>query len=267
MACATTMHVMHITARPNVPGQAFHDWRSHMIATKFTAATSSSSSSTPPSAPAGSSSSHSSTSQQQQLAEWVNIVAAREALSVQRGLPSYIATHPAAKQRLELAKALVALARADADADTAAQPPAELNAAQRQAFSQLQQGAAGAAPMTGASSNADRPITAAAPASQLKQDQSSSRTGAGSQLKLHQQQPTVGEMLQQATGGAAGSTDSTNEPETTPDRELLLEQLTALLRSQPYKPSQTDVGALDVALMHFVHKGPQGRLYVQDQPW
>ena len=185
---------------------------------------------------------------------------------MQRGLPSYTATHPDAKQRLQLAKALVALARADADA--AGKLPADTNAAKRQALStqSQQDAAAGAAPVTGAGSNADRSATAAALTHQYKQDQTGGRTGAGSQRKLHQQ-PTVGELLQQATGGAAGSTDSTTLLDTTPDRELLLEQLTALLRSQPYKPLQTDVGALDSALMHFVHKGPQGRLYLQDEPW
>lgn len=47
----------------------------------------------------------------------------------------------------------------------------------------------------------------------------------------------------------------------------LVSQLTALMRQQPYKPLKTDAQLLEATLMHFVHRGPQGRLYVQAKPW
>jgi hypothetical protein len=49
--------------------------------------------------------------------------------------------------------------------------------------------------------------------------------------------------------------------------ESLQQQLAQLLRQQPYKPTQTKAADLEVNLMHFVQKGPQGRFYLQGKPW
>jgi hypothetical protein len=47
----------------------------------------------------------------------------------------------------------------------------------------------------------------------------------------------------------------------------LQQQLTQLLRQQPYKPTKTNPADLEVNLVHFVQKGPQGRFYLQRKPW
>lgn len=287
---ACPCQLLRHAARPSYPGQAFHEWRSRLIADKYTSRADSSSSS----------GQHD--PQQPAHADWVSIVARRETLSTQQPPATHTATHPAAQQRLQIAKALVALASADADADATAGLTAgaasraaagkALAAGRRQPKQLHEQGSAAAAGLdpgallaavSAATSTPGSSGPQAAPAGlSSSAGQAESRTpGVSSERKLleQQQQPeaigTFGEMLQRAAAAAStgvttrqlGTPGSDQVAADAPQQEQLLQQLTVLLRGQPYKPLQTDVAALESALMHFVHTGPQNRLYVQDQPW
>lgn len=212
-------------------------------------------------------------------------MARRDSLSELKGPPARSTTHPAAGPRLQIAKALLATAAAEAEA-----------AAKAAAAEALQQADATAAAYAALSSllksggkAADAAVASGAGASDKQQTQHELHPADSNDKRLRHLAagPPVDSSGHEDTWSAdsnstvprsaptvsdpiiARGVESAHSPGTRSqaavDQEQL-QQLTQLMRAQPYKPLQTKPAQLESTLLHFVHRGPL-RLYVKGQEW
>jgi hypothetical protein len=222
--------------RSSVPGQAFHDWRNALIAAKY-------SSSRPPSS-ISAGSNKKGAAEYPQTGEWVNIVGSREVISELQGPAAPTTTHPTAKQRLALARALIAAAKAEALAGAAATAAVGV--------------LAGVGKPTGSGAQHADAADAAESSKHHGEDEGQMPGHRGNVFNERK-------LAQQQTRTIRTAVDSL--PSSTGEYELLLQQLTNLMIQQPYKPVRTDPDLVASTLMHFVHRGSQNRLYLLDKPW
>lgn len=246
----------------SVPGQAFHDWRNALIAAKYSTAssnlatgdstTSGSSTGNTANADKGAAVTQQPAAQQYRdtSAEWFNIVARRESLEPLKGPAARTTTHPAAKQRLALAKALLAVAAADADAAAKATAEALSHLVAPKGLGQDR------------STAADKQQEQQQEQGQEQPEMLTHRGKVFLDRKLLQE--SAADSVQPAASGTAS--EPTAADSLSAEQQQRLQQLTQLMREQPYKPTKTDRVTLESTLMHFVHRGPS-RLYVQGKPW